>query len=383
MDTIYLDHNATTPIHPEVVEAIRHCWATVHANPASVHRPGQNARHVLECAREEVAELLGANLSHPAPDRLVFTSGGTEANNLAILGVCHKGGLSPGQLIVSGMEHPSVLEPAEFLLERGWRLDTLSVSVNGVVQTDQLSGLLAPRTRLVSVMLANHETGVVQPVAAIAAKCNAVGVLMHTDAVQVAGKLPIHFRRLGVAALSVSAHKFRGPLGIGVLLLRHDVALTPRLFGGHQQGGIRPGSEPVALAVGMATALRIRCREKETEQTRLTTLRDRLEAGLKSGWPGAVVHGQDAQRLPQTTNIAFPGLDAQALLMALDRVGVAGSVGSACSSGSAELSPTLRAMGLPSHLVRGSLRLSVGSTNTIEQIDEAVRRIVHACREIA
>jgi cysteine desulfurase len=281
------------------------------------------------------------------------------------------------------MEHPSVLEPAEFLLERGWRLDTLSASPNGVVRIDQLSGLLTPQTRLVSVMLANHETGVVQPVAAIAAKCNALGVPMHTDAVQVVGKLPIHFRRLGVAALSVSAHKFRGPLGIGALLLRHDVALTPRLFGGHQQGGLRPGSESVALAVGMATALKLRCRELETEQTRLTTLRERLEAGLTSGWPGVVIHGQDAQRLPQTTNIAFPGLDAQALLMALDRAGVACSAGSACSSGSAELSPTLRAMGLPGHLVRSSLRLSVGSTNTLEQIDEAVRRIVHACHEIA
>ncbi len=383
VDTIYLDHNATTPIHPEVVEAMRQCWATVHANPASVHRPGQNARHVLESAREELAELLGANLSYPAPDKLLFTSGGTEANNLAILGVCREGGHAPGQLIVSGMEHPSVLEPAEFLLEQGYRLDTLSVSPNGVVRAEQLSGLLTPQTRLVSVMLANHETGVIQPVGAMAAECNAAGAPMHADAVQVAGKLPIHFRKLRVAALSMSAHKFRGPMGIGALLLRHDIALTPLLYGGHQQGGLRPGSEPVALAVGMAAALRIGCREHETERTRLTALRDRLEAGLQSGWPGAVVHGREAQRLPQTTNIAFPGVDAEMLLMALDRAGVACSVGSACNSGSAELSPTLQAMGLPSHLVRSSIRLSVGSTNTIEQIDEASRRIVHACRQIA
>ncbi|MDZ7616057.1 MAG: cysteine desulfurase family protein [Patescibacteria group bacterium] len=383
VDAIYLDHNATSPIHPEVVEAICACWSTVRANSASVHRPGQNARHVLESAREEVAELLGASLSHPYPDEVLFTSGGTEANNLAILGVCGEDSAAPGQIIVSGMEHPSVLEPAEHLLERGWRLETLSVHPDGRVCAEQLSNLLQTPTKLVSVMLANHETGVLQPVAAIAAECNAAGVPLHTDAVQVAGKVPINFRQLGVAAMTVSAHKFRGPMGIGALLMRRDTALAPRLFGGHQQGGLRPGSEPVALAVGLATALRIACREQEAERKRLTALRDRLEAGLKAGWPGAVVHGAGAPRLPQTTSIAFPGVDAEMLLLTLDRDGVACSVGSACSSGSAELSPTLRAMGLPGHLARSSLRLSLGCTNTMEQMDEAARRIVHACREIA
>ncbi len=382
MDAIYLDHNATTPIHPEVVEEIARCHAAGHANPSSQHRPGQRARSVLEDAREQVAELLGANLSHPDPDRLLFTSGGTESNNLALLGICWAGGPAPGQLVISAMEHPSVIEPAESLLEHGWRLDTLSVDPNGVVRSEQLAGLLGPQTRLVSAMLANHETGVLQPIDRMAAECKKAGVPIHTDAVQVAGKLPVAFRALGVDAMSVAAHKFRGPPGIGALLLRREVTVAPLLFGGHQQGGLRPGTEAVALAAGMAKALQVWRRESEAHRRHLAELRDRLETGLLAARPGAVVHGRAAQRLPQTSNIAFPGLDGQTLLMALDMAGVACSVGSACSSGSTELSPTLQAMGLPNHLVRSSLRFSVGATNTLGQIDEAIRRIVHVCREI-
>ncbi len=382
LDTIYLDHNATTPIHPEVAEAIHRCHAAGHANPASQHRSGRSARHVLENAREQVAELLGARLAHPNPDRLVFTSGGTESNNLAVLGICRARGPEPGQLVISAMEHPCVIEPAQYLLERGWRLDTLSVDLNGTVRAEQLAGLLGARTRLVSVMLGNHETGVLQPVAAMAAFCASAGVPIHTDAVQVAGKLPIDFRALGVSALSVAAHKFRGPVGIGALLLRHDAAVAPVLFGGHQQGGGRPGTESVALAVGMAKALELWHRDHHAHQRHLTQLRDRLESGLHAGRAGVVVHGRAAQRLPHTSNVAFPGLDGQTLLMALDMAGVACSVGSACSSGSTELSPTLQAMGLPNDLVRSSLRFSVGATNTPDEIDEAVRRILHVCREL-
>lgn len=382
VDTIYLDHNATTPIHPEVVEAMHRCHAAGYANPASQHRSGQSARKVLEDAREEVAELLGAKLSHPNPDRMVFTSGGTESNNLAVLGLCLAESAEPGQLVISAMEHHSVIGPAEHLLDRGWRLDTMSVDPDGVVRADQLAGLLGPQTRLVSVMLANHETGVLQPVERLAAECNAAGVPIHTDAVQVAGKLSIDFRVLGVGALSVAAHKFRGPPGIGALLLRHDIKPTPLMFGGYQQEGFRPGTEPVALAVGMATALRLWRRGHEAHQRHLTELRDRFEAGIRYGRPDVVLHGRAAQRLPQTSNVAFPGLDGQMLLMALDSAGVACSVGSACSSGATELSPTLRAMGLPNHLVGSSLRFSVGATNTIEQMDEAVARVLNVCREL-
>ena len=328
MQSIYLDHNATTPTRPEVAQAVAQCYGAGYANPASQHQPGQQARRLLEEARGRIADILGGSLSGPQPDRLIFTSSGTEANNLAMLGIGLARGAS-GQIVISAIEHASVIGPAEHLLERGFRLDTLGVSGDGVVGVEQLSPLLGPQTRLVSAILGNHETGVLQPVAELAALCNQAGVPLHSDAVAVAGKLPLDFRRLGLAAMSIAAHKFGGPLGIAALLVRHDVALQPILFGGHQQQGLRPGTEPVALAVGMATALELWQQGQDAEVRKLTALRDRLEAGLKAGCPEAIIHGQAALRLPQTTNIAFPGLDGQVLLVALDMAGVACSAGSA------------------------------------------------------
>jgi cysteine desulfurase len=383
VETIYLDHNATTPTHPEVVEVMTRFWREGYANPASQHRPGQKARRVLEDAREEIAEILGATPSGPHCDRLIFTSGGTEANNLALLGLAQarrKDG--PGQVIVSAVEHASVLESAQHLMDLGWRMDTLGVNVDGVVRVDMLPGLFRPGTRLVSVMLGNHETGVLQPVVELARMCSQAGVPMHTDAVQVAGKLPIRFRELGVAALSIAAHKFRGPLGIGALLLRDGVQPEALHFGGHQQWGIRPGTECVALVVGMRTALGIWHREHEAQLRAITQLRGRFEAGLRAGFPELVVNGSGAERLPQTSNVAFPGMDGQILLMALDMAGIACSVGSACSSGSSELSPTLLAMGLPKQVVASTLRFSLGGTTTEVEIDEAVRRILFVVNEL-
>jgi len=383
MQSIYLDHNATTPPRPEVVEAVARCLRHGYANPASQHRPGQEARRALEEARQTVAEVLGADLSGPRPDRLVFTSGGTEANSMALLGIARSRAQGqPGQLIVSAIEHSSVIEPAEHLLERGWRLDTLDVTPEGVVRTESLPPLLTPQTHLVSVMLGNHETGVLQPVSELASVCNDAGVPLHTDAVQVVGKLPVDFGSLGVAALTVAAHKFQGPLGIGALLLRSDVALEPLQFGGPHQWGLRPGTESVALAVGMATALELWRSERDDHARRLTALRRRFEEGLKAGFPALVVNGGRAERLPHTSSLAFPSLDAQVLLLALDSAGVACSVGSACSSGSTELSPTLRAMNLPREIVAGSLRFSLGATTTEAEIDEAVRRILHVVSEL-
>lgn len=384
MDTIYLDHNATTPTCPEAVEAVANCLGQGYANPASQHRLGQRARRLLEDARESVAEILGADLTAPRRDRLVFTGGGTEANNLAVLGMALAGGGEPGQIIISSGEHQSVIEPAEHLLEQGWRMDTLGLTPEGVVRTDPLPGLLrAPDMpkRVVSVILGNHETGVLQPVAELADLCNQSGVAMHTDAVQVAGKLTVNFSKLGVAAMSVAAHKFGGPTGIGALVIRGDVAIEPLMFGGHQQSGLRPGTESVALAVGMATALELAHQRQEESVRRLTALRDRFEQSLRAAMPEIMVHGRQAARLPQTTNVAFPGLDGEVLRMALDLAGVACSVGAACSSGSTELSPTLRAMELSNELVKASLRFSLGTTTTEAEIDEAVRRIVRVCRE--
>ncbi|MEN6495277.1 MAG: cysteine desulfurase family protein [Thermoguttaceae bacterium] len=383
MDSIYLDHNATTPTHPEVIKAMLRCYRAGYANPASQHRPGQQAHRVLEEAREQIGRHLGADLAGRQPDRVLFTSGGTEANNLAILGISQaRAGSQPGRIVISAIEHPSVIEPAEHLLEHGWRLDTLAVTGDGVVRSELLPPLLTPETQLVSVILGNHETGVVQPVAQLATVCQAAGVPLHTDAVQVVGKRPVDFRSLGVSAMSVAAHKFQGPLGIGVLIVRHDVPIAPQLFGGNQQWGLRPGTESVALAVGMATALELWHQDHEAESRRLTALRERFEHGLRAGFPELVINGAAADRLPHTSSIAFPGLDAQVLLMAFDMAGVACSVGSACSSGSTELSPTLRAMGLPKELLTSSLRFSLGSTTTEAQIDEAVGRILHVVHQL-
>jgi cysteine desulfurase len=362
MESIYLDHNATTPIHPEVVQAMTRCYADGYANPASQHRPGQRARKLLEDARERIAEILGAELTGSQPDRLIFTSSATEANNLAILGIAGAGGSEPGQIVISAIEHSSVIEPAEHLMEQGWDYDGLSVTSDGVVRTELLPGLLTDKARVVSVTLGNHDMGVLQPVGHLAAICNHAGVPLHTDAVQVVGKLPVNFRRLGVAAMSVSAHKLRGPLGIGALILRHDAAIEPLMFGGPHQSGLRPGTESVALAVGMLAALEIWQKDHEAHARHLTALRERFESGLKAGAPNVIVNGAGAERLPQTSNVAFPGPDGQVLLTALDMAGVACSLGSACSSGSTEPSPTLRAMGLPNVSVSAPRRPKQKST---------------------
>jgi cysteine desulfurase len=287
-----------------------------------------------------------------------------------------------GQIIISAVEHQSVIEPAEHLLEQGWRLDTLSVTPDGVVRPENLPPLVGEQTRLVSVIWGNHETGVIQPIAQLAQICNVAGVFFHTDAVQTVGKIPVDFRSTGAAAMSMAAHKFQGPLGIGALILRHDVPIAPIQFGGHHQFGIRPGTESVALAVGMLTALELWQNEQDSHRNNMESLHRRFEDGLKSAMPRIIIHCASADRLPQTSNIAFPGLDAQVLLLALDVAGVACSVGSACSSGSTELSPTLRAMGLPNEIVASSLRFSLGWTTTQAEIDEALFRIIRVCSEI-
>ncbi len=382
MKPIYLDHNATTPTRPEVVDAMVACYREGYANPASQHLLGQKAMRRLEDARDRIGEILGIRQSGGMSDRVVFTSGGTESNCLALLGISASQGSQPGQIIISVIEHSSVIEPAEHLLELGWRLDQLGVDEHGVVRTERLEGLLTGETRLVSVLLGNHDTGGVQPVAELARICREHGVPFHTDATQAAGKIPISFRELGVDALSVAAHKFQGPLGIGALLLRADVDIRPIHYGGHQQWGLRPGTEPLPLVLGMLTALELFVDEQGEHARHLEQLRTGFEAGLQAGYADLRINGSGAIRLPNVSNVAFPGLDAQMLLMALDQVGVACSVGSACSSGSTELSPTLLAMDLPKEVVRSSLRFSFGATTTEAEIDEAIGRILYVVGEL-
>ncbi len=381
-DSIYLDHNASTPLLPEVIDAMRACYEGPLLNPSSQHEFGRRARQALEEAREKIAQLLGANMTGMNADQLLFTSGGTEANNLAMRGILEEGAHPLGHLIISEIEHPSVSVLAEQLLSEGWQIDRLGVDSRGVLEVDQLAPLFRPDTRLVCVILGHNETGILQPVHELATLCQEKQIPLHTDAAQVVGKLPVNFTELGVTTLSLAAHKFHGPLGIGALLVRDGVTLRPQLFGGFQQAGLRPGTESVALAVGMARALELWHAEQEERIPRLTSLRDRFERAIWQGWPETVVIGAEVDRLPHTSTIALVGLDRQALFMALDQAGVACSTGSACASGSSEPSPVLLAMGHSDQVAQSALRFSLGATTTEQEIDQAAARLLKIAGEM-
>jgi cysteine desulfurase len=382
MHPIYLDFNSTAPLLPEAAAAMAQADAAGYTNPASQHAEGRRARRTLEDAREEIARLLGADLTDRTPDRLIFTSGGTEANNLALLGLTGADEACPGRMIVSSIEHPSISATADFLAQRGWQIDRLAVSRDGVVRLEHLDESLAKSSplcapRLVSVMLANNETGVLQPIAEIVRRCStsAAALPIHTDAVQAIGKIPVRFRELAVAAMSIAPHKFGGPRGIGALLVRHGINIQPILHGATQQFGLRPGTESVELVLGFLAALRAWDANRNDRPRRMAVLRDRLETALRTAYPQLKINGCIAPRLPHTSNVAFLGHDRQALFMALDMAGICCSTGSACASGSSEPSPTLLAMGLAKEIVDSSLRFSIGPTTTADEIDEALRRI--------
>lgn len=381
---IYLDHNATSPILPAVADAMRDCSLAVHANAGSPHGAGREARRTLEQARERVLMLLGGRGGGVPSDRLILTSGGTESNSLALLGAftgsAEQRGAEPPHLIVSAIEHPSVLGAAEQLIRRGVAVDYLPVDETGVARVDQLERLLRPTTRLVSLMLANNETGVVQPVAEAARVCQARGIPLHTDATQAVGKVSVDFQSLGAAMMTFTAHKFHGPAGVGGLLVRSDVRPLELLAG--QPGAERPGTPAVALAVGMRVALDAWHAESEARRGRMTKLRDRFEQHVLAGAAGVEVIGGIAERLPHTSNLAFRGLNRQALLMVFDRAGIACSTGSACASGSSEPSPVLLAMGLPEDVVQGSIRFSLGALTTAAEGGEAAARVVAACERL-
>ncbi len=382
---IYLDHNATTPILPEVADAVREASLKYGANPESQHELGRQARRALENARERIGELLGARVGRSDADQIVFTSGGTEANNLALLGLAAElapSGTQQAHALVSAIEHPSITETAAALKSRGWQIETPLPNSEGFVELQSFDALLNPETQLVCLMLANNETGVLQPVAEVAQLCASHGIPLHTDAAQAVGKLPVDFNALGATSMSCTAHKFQGPLGIGVLVVRHGCKLRPIAYGGHQQSGLRPGTQNVALAIGMMVALEIWQREAAAQIKRIESLRDRLEQKIIGDVPEATILGNLARRLPNTSNIAFVGFDRQAVVMALDMAGVACSTGSACASGSSEPSPTLAAMGLENRVISGSVRFSLGPTNTPAEIDESALRISLICKHL-
>jgi cysteine desulfurase len=366
MDLIYLDNNATTPLLPTVWEAMRPYGTDCYGNPASAHRVGRKARQALEDARERTAAILGA-----FPDEVIFTSGGTEANNLAIFGLA---GDPPGHLITSPIEHPSVAEPVLQLEKRGFSVERLPVNKEGTVPGERLASLIRPESRLVTVMLANNEVGSVQPIQALVDELQG-RCPFHCDAVQAAGKMPVSFHDLGVTTLSISAHKFHGPKGVGALLVRRNTRLPARNHGGHQQQGRRPGTEAVALAVGLTTALEFwHCETLERTQ-HVLKLRRLLLHRLRALAEPVVLNGPTDGGVPHTLNLSFPGCQADSLLINLDLAGVACSTGSACSSGSLLPSPVLKAMGVPEVVLRSAMRFSLNSLLTEDEVEEAARRI--------
>ncbi len=377
--SIYLDHNATTALDPEVLEAMRPHWLAA-GNPESRHSAGRSARRAWETAKESVARILGAD-----PSEVIFTSGGTEANNLAIFGLAGAEH-SPGHVVSSPMEHPAIAEPIARLEASNFAVDRPPINAEGVASAERMAETFRDSTRLATLMLANNETGAIQPVARLAELARERQIPVHTDAVQAVGRIPVNFHALGVATLAASAHKFHGPVGTGLLLARQGIRLGSRLFGGGQQQGRRAGTVAVPLAVGLAKALELWHTQAEARCNRWSALRDQLETGLISalGADRVVRNGprEENDRLPQTLNLGFPGLDGDALLIQLDLAGIAASLGSACASGSTRPSPTLVAMRVPDAYLRSSVRFSLGATTTQAEIEIAVPRILAVIERI-
>jgi cysteine desulfurase len=337
-------------------------------NPSSVHHFGQQTKAVIDEARAAVAALIGAE-----PTDVVFTSGGTESDNFALRGVAEATEASGRRhLIATSIEHEAVLNTFKALARRGWRTTLLSVDQRGVVSPESLRAAITDDTAIVSVMHANNEVGTVQPIAELAAVAHERGALMHTDAVQSAGKIPVNVKALGVDLLSLSAHKMNGPKGVGALWMRRGVRLVPVLTGGRHERSRRAGTENVAGIAGFGVAASMAARKMAAEAERLSSLRDRLERDVIRVVPGTTINGGESSRVPNTTNISFERIEAESLLIALDLAGIAVSTGSACSSGTLEPSHVLKAMGFPPHRTQNSIRFSLGQGNTDADVDRVV-----------
>jgi cysteine desulfurase len=373
LDMVYLDNNATTPLHPRAREAMLPWLGAQHGNPSSIHRFGQAARNAVEEAREKLAVLLGAR----APE-IVFTASGTEANNAVLFDIAGRTG--GGHLVISAIEHPSIREAAARLAKSGWEVTRVSPGADGVVPAEGLIESLRPDTRLVALMLANNELGTLQPVAEVAAACRARRIPILCDAVQAVGKIPVDVDELGVDYLTVGAHKFHGPLGAASLWVRKGVEIAPYLIGGGQERRRRAGTENVAALAGFGEAAAAASDELPMRQTFLAGLRDRFEAELPQRVPGAILHCAGSPRLPNTSHVAIPDVEGESLLIRLDVAGFAVSTGSACSSGTVEPSKTLLAMGLSRDEALSSLRISFGMMNRPEDVD---RTLDVLAREVA
>lgn len=361
MTHVYFDHNATTPLDERVFAAMLPFLKDQHGNASSRHEFGTVARKAVEDAREQVAALVGVQ-----PVQVIFTSGGTEANNLFIKGAA--GYLKPSQIAVSAIEHPCVAKPAQELMRQGWTLRKLAVTRGGTVDVADVDAALKLPTGIVSVMLANNETGVVQDVAAVGERAQRTKALMHTDAVQALGKIPVDFNALNVQAMTLSAHKIYGPKGAGALVVDKRLELRPLLSGGGHERGARSGTENVPAIVGFGAACVLAGERMDALNGQLQALRERLERGLSN--MNAVIFGSQAVRVPNTSYFALKGIDGEALVIELDKAGYAVAAGAACSSASTEPSATLLAMGVAPDVARGAVRFSLGAANTAGQVDE-------------
>jgi cysteine desulfurase len=375
-DPIYLDHNATTPVHPEVVEAMLP-WLRKHfGNPSSTHVYGRRAHEAVEAARAQVAGLLGCQA-----DEVFFTSGGTEANNLAILGAAEAVAGKRKHLLSSSVEHPATARPCERLERGGWEVTRLPVDAQGMVRLDEARAQVRGDTALVSIMLANNETGTLMPIAGIADIARARGALLHTDAAQAVGKIPVRVGQLGVDLLSVAGHKLYAPKGVGALYVRRGTPLRPVLLGAGHERGLRPGTENVPYIVGLGRACQIAARDLEKEGARLRLLRDELWELLRAEVPGLRLNGHPTERLPNTLNVLFPGASGSAILEAAPQV--AASTGSACHEGAENPSAVLLAMGLEAGVALGAVRLSLGRGTSRKLVVEAARALGRAWKEVS
>jgi cysteine desulfurase len=379
---IYLDHAATTPVRPAVLEAMTPFFGARFGNPSSVHRYGRDARTALDEARSRVAACL-----HAQPDEIVFTSGGTEGDNLAIIGPWRmRRAQGRNAVVTSPTEHKAVLEVVHQIAREGGEERILPVTADGVIDLRSLDGTIDEQVAVASVMWINNEIGVVQDVPAIGARARDVGALMHTDAVQAFGKIPIDVRQLPIDLLCLSGHKIGAPKGIGALYIRRGTPFEPLFHGGSQDRGRRPGTENVAFAVGLAVAAELQLAERESECTRLGAMRDALQRAILARVPDAVIHGAAVERAPHILNLSVPGTDSESLLMALDLAGIAASGGSACQSGSVSPSHVLSAMGVSRSLAGAAVRLSVGMLSTeadIARVSEVFPALVEKARRLA
>jgi cysteine desulfurase len=366
-ERIYLDNAATTPLRAEVADAMREAAGDADYNPSSLHAEGRRARALLDSARERIAALLGATRNE-----VIFTGGGTESDNQAVIGTAK---LFPrgAHIVTTAIEHHAVLAPIAQLHAEGLKATVLPVASDGRLEPSDFAAALGSQTAFASVMFANNEVGTVQPIAELAAIARDCGVLFHTDAIQVPSWLPVDVRQLGVDLLSLSAHKFGGPKGVGLLYARKGVPIGPIVYGGGQEAGRRSGTPNLLAIVGMARALELACSERELESRRVQALRDRLEAGIRSAVPDVRVNGAPDSRLANNLSVSFAGLDSSALLIALDLAGVAVSAGSACTSGSLEPSHVLQALGVEPRWQSGTIRFSLGTASLAGEIDGVLR----------